>query len=169
MITRTGALAVPGTKDFTHFAFVASNDLLGAVDRYLLAGANLGKLWCRVAAGRTRGGRRGYTALETSGTRTLIAHSAAAALRSPTAVTTVAASRFGAALDVVGKAGAAVGDESSALGSAFLGGYAHAWSRPFASALAFQGRSFSKDTGVDSAKPEESGSEKDGEVMHPAW
>lgn len=166
MITSTGALAVPGTKDLTHFALVAINNLFGAVDRYLLAGANLGKLWCRVAACRSLGG---YTALETSGTRTLIVHSAAAALRRPAAVTAVATSRFGAALDVVGKAGAAVGDKSSAFGSAFLGGYAHARGRPFASALAVQSRSFSKDTGADSAKPDESGSEEDGEVMHPAW
>ena len=171
MITGTGALAVPGTKDLTHFALVAINNLFGAVDRYLLASANLGELWCRVAACRTPACRTlgGYTTLETSGTRTLIAHSAAAALRSPAAVTTVATSRFGAALDVVGKAGAAVGDKSSAFGSAFLGGYAHSRSRPLARALAVQGRSFSKDMGADSAKPEESGSEEDGEVMHPAW
>lgn len=171
MITGTGALAVPGTENLTHFALVAINNLFGAIDRYLLAGANRGKLWCWVAACGTPACRAlgWYTALETSRTRTLIVHSAAAALRSPAAVTTVAASRFGAALDVVGKAGAAVGDKSSAFGSATLGGYAHAGSRPFASALTIQDRPFSKDTGADSANPEESGCEEDGEVMHPAW
>ncbi|MCJ1270388.1 hypothetical protein MMC22_010285 [Lobaria immixta] len=165
MITSTGARAIPGTEDLTNLARVAGNNLFGAIDGSLLAGTNLRKRWCRVLACGTCGG---YTALETSWTRTQVAHSSAAGLLSAAAVTTAAAGRFGAALDVIGKAGASAGDKGSAAGRALLGGYAHARSRRFPGALTVQDRSFSENISADSAKPEESRSEEDGEIMHPA-
>ena len=168
MITGTGAGAIPGTIDLTHLARIACNNLLGTIDGFLLAGANLGKCWFRILAcwtGRTCGG---FTALETSWTRTEIAHSGAAALRSPAAVATAAAGRFGAAFDVVGKSGASAGDKGSTFRSTFLGRNAHSRSRPFAGALAVQDRSLSNNVGTDSAKPEKSRNEEDGEAMHSA-
>lgn len=166
MVTSTGALAITSTIDLAHLARIASNNLFGAIDSFLLAGANLRKRWCWITACGTL---EGYTALKTSRTGRQVAHSGAATLRCPAAVAATAAGRFGAALDVVGKAGASASDKSSATGRAFLGGYTHAGSRPFASALTVQDRSFSKKISADSAKPKKSRGEENGEVTHRAW
>lgn len=168
MLAVAGARAVAHTADLAHLARELSDDGIGPVDGRSLAGAHRGNAWRREggAAARATATGAGHAALEAGRPRAQSGLAGAAALIGPSAAASAAAGGPGAALDVVGRAGASARDEGSTAGGTLGRGNANTRVSGAAGATTVDHGARSQRARVDGAEPEEGRSRVDGQGTH---